>query len=1306
MKWPNEEALQDFHKVMKINKKHIKPASVRRSNGGFALIACLTLMMLLGLLAVGILAVASSQNRIAAHLALQTAARQQALMGLDAAVAELQMHAGCDQRVTASSGILSNSDNGASHILGVWNSWQAPLYGKSDGKDIRSTYTEGRSSMFRHWLISCRTPQSLNQLNAADSLSHRLPGTRVCLVGEGTLGRSSNQSQYVYADIISMPAGAQEGGFAWWVGGENQKANIAIRNRPESKDPIEILRRTWDTPAPSFADSNSQLANTANIEEPEKVISLGTLPLVGHSSAKGGHPYFFDATVYSYTLPTNVRDGGLKHDLNLLLTKKNLDNTEFARRPDQDCPIAEGEGLPEGTEPHMPIGSWQVMHAYYNTWPDGTKGDNDFSARLQGTLRQAYSLMSGNLISESTDKGDNVTYFDTRTLDNDGRAGYARTPVLTAFLGCWGLQVSQTKYRKGNTLHYVYSPMAMWWNPYNVPLRVGAKKLWAYPLPYRTTSVQAWDDRVHDLLPSPRSSKPWSPRLIMHTCESKGTGIPWQHAFRLDWGNYFVNSETDLTSDIVFAPGEVIAFTLAGDVLSMNEIDSYGIPHEFPFIVGDHPERMTHFRSDFQEYVSLTNPNANSMYDMYIDRFHARLKLESKNTPYFNGEVAYGLMTNGKQGDYFVTMGEVRGAAAAYTDEDHTHVAGREAFAITHGYDGLHNDASGDANIRRSGQVDRFCGAKGISPSSFMLGWYDYEEISGDEMTFMDEAWSIDMFGQDPVYYVALGIVPKSYNQSFNEKFPMFRGKDYRTKSWQHSLPAFWGSALNKPDDQQRQYHPFQLAALDMGSALNRGVLDTVNGRNGVYGITSVGGGGGEDVSFISCLELPVHPPFSLAGFAGMRLTPGWYESKGSGNMQAVSRARRAQYQAGVPGVGIGNAFADPCLPPDDVYAFHESKINNTVASNARVFSDFYDHALIINDALWDRWFCSSISDMPEKGGGRLPAAQVLNRFVSGEEDLPVSRYKLANKAISRSQIVSKIMDSDGWKIVAGYLMIEGGFNVNSTSEDAWAAVLQGLAKRDLVTNATQDLQKVDRRGDSNVLFSRFMVSTGTESIDGGGYSPLHGLTGVRPNMKMAAAWCELRELTSDQIRELAREMVKRVRERGPFLNMSDFINRRLDGGTKAALTGALQEAIDATDINACFKDDSYTVTPAAQGSLYRFSKAEEGSLYTAAPGYLIQSDVLMSLGNILTVRDDTFVVRAYGCVRNNNKATLAAAWCEAVVQRTIDYVDPYNSPEDAPPPPANSRRTQSGKQLSEINAIMGRRFRIVSFRWLDAWDI
>jgi hypothetical protein len=294
-------------------------------------------------------------------------------------------------------------------------------------------------------------------------------------------------------------------------------------------------------------------------------------------------------------------------------------------------------------------------------------------------------------------------------------------------------------------------------------------------------------------------------------------------------------------------------------------------------------------------------------------------------------------------------------------------------------------------------------------------------------------------------------------------------------------------------------------------------------------------------------------------------------------------------------------------------------------------------------------------------------------------------------------------MAGDGWKIIAAHLMVNGGFNVNSTSVAAWNAVLQGLASRQLVTGEGGRMRLVEPgKKVTDVTFSRFMLSTTDKSTDSTGrYSPMHGSAAFRSDTGYSTtAWSEVRLLNPADITRLAEEMVRQVRARGPFLSMSDFINRRLDEkGGDAALKGALQAAIDRTDINRDFRE--VQVTP-QKGNLYRFPKAEQGDLHTAAPGYLIQSDVLSSLGNILCVRDDTFTIRAYGCVRNNDGAVLSQCWCEATVQRSIDYVDPVDSPAAA----EFSADLKHTEKLSPLNQTLGRRFRITSFKWLDHWDV
>ncbi len=1283
---------------------------IRKKKRGFALIATLTLMMLLTLLAVGILALASSQNRISLQTILQAEARQQALVGLDAAIGELQVELGPDRRVSANSGILEKEGSGSQHLLGVWDSWDGPIYGKSvsgKGSSIRETYDKGRSKMFRRWLISARDKGMTHNMDGASRLTGRRPGERICLVGEGTLGTEYTARHYVYADLLTMPSvGNNKACFAWWVGAENQKAKVTVTDPEDTEEAVEVLHRTWNTPGPMFVNTENLSFLPERIEHPDKVVTLGTLPLVASASQAPGTPWFFDVTTTSYSLPTNVRTGGLKQDLNLLLNKRSLKGTEFASRNNQDCPIVEGDDVPQGTESNMPIGSWQNLHAYYNCWPDGSAKDgSNFTARLIGNLNGAYTRMSGSVTlngggsmvddpDRASVNASSASFFDTRAMLEEGSdsAGYARTPVMLAFMSNFALWTEPNMKSDGTqwmtneqdvkqkspiyNLCLTYAPTVLWWNPYNVPMRIRGRQLWSHSAPYRvawiqnycvsSTSVDSWEWG-------------WMRRGLVrrqphHTMESLSA---------LDYGDYFQKSVSDETGDIVFAPGEILFFSPGKGRADGDK------PQGTPWVLGYHPSNVSGYKARIYANDSggrKDQAGIASKYNIENDRFSLQMRLglrggDGDRDPW-NDPGAWKMPVN--EGDANWNWNATDGWWASRAPG---------AITLMNGFNGI---GASNENQENNNPKDPVLGKRANSPQNMQLGWYDWED-QGAQTTISDKVyWSTDGSQQDanqPYYICSLGVVPKSANMTMDSR--LLPNKDFRTKSWQHSSPAFWGSSISKPDDQQRQYHPYQLAVLDVGTGLSSSPMDSI-GDNGILGINA----DGEQVSFASVLELPMHPPFSLAGFAGMRLQPGWYTA---GSSDYKSEQRRMQYQSGVPGVGIGNSFADPCIPADDVYKLHNTKQSTDVGYNKRIFGDFFDHGLLINDALWDRWFCSSVSDIPQQDGGKKEAREVLEDFLSGKEALPVARYHKANAALSNSDVVNRIMEGEGWKHIAQYLMVDGGFNVNSTSEEAWTAVLQGLAKRKLVTNVDKKLGLVEEnKGKNQVLFSRFMVSTTDKSVDSlGGYSMLQGSGSFRRDSGATAAWGEVRMLEPEQIRELARRMVEQVRERGPFLSMSDFINRRLESSSsKNALKGALQAAIDATDINADFQE--VQAARGNQGDLFVFSEAEEGSIYTAAPGYLIQSDVLASLGNILTVRDDTFTVRAYGCVKSAANAILAQAWCEAVVQRTMDYVDPSNTPEEAEYEPDGSR----AKSLSDTNKVLGRRFRVVSFKWLDAWDI
>jgi hypothetical protein len=116
---------------------------------------------------------------------------------------------------------------------------------------------------------------------------------------------------------------------------------------------------------------------------------------------------------------------------------------------------------------------------------------------------------------------------------------------------------------------------------------------------------------------------------------------------------------------------------------------------------------------------------------------------------------------------------------------------------------------------------------------------------------------------------------------------------------------------------------------------------------------------------------------------------------------------------------------------------------------------------------------------------------------------------------------------------------------------------------------------------------------------------------------------------------------------------------------------------------------------PFSASSGYNFAAAAEGYSAYGLPGWTRQADVLRPIAPILSARDDTFTIRAYGDARDKSgKIITARATCEAVVRRTRDFVDPTDAPEIATLP------------TSAANLSFGRRYEIISFRWLNDSEI
>ncbi len=265
-------------------------------------------------------------------------------------------------------------------------------------------------------------------------------------------------------------------------------------------------------------------------------------------------------------------------------------------------------------------------------------------------------------------------------------------------------------------------------------------------------------------------------------------------------------------------------------------------------------------------------------------------------------------------------------------------------------------------------------------------------------------------------------------------------------------------------------------------------------------------------------------------------------------------------------------------------------------------------------------------------------------------------------------------------------LLLQGGaFNVNSTNVAAWAAVLRSVrfpasAFNYLVADGatgtaaeTGETTASVQSGDAQ--FFRFSQSAQET------YNAEPGLAAGAGNTSAANTHLfrqGMITLDADKVTALAAQIVALVRARhaasGPFRSLAEFLSPAPDfldatGGQISLLEKAIADAAINVD---------------AAGNPIEFSSQ-----------FLTQGDIMTALAPMLFPRSDTFVIRTYGeAVNPATGATEGRAWAEATVQRTPEYFDPA---EDATVAPAD---------LNAINQTYGRRFKVVSFRWLTRSDL
>lgn len=450
-------------------------------------------------------------------------------------------------------------------------------------------------------------------------------------------------------------------------------------------------------------------------------------------------------------------------------------------------------------------------------------------------------------------------------------------------------------------------------------------------------------------------------------------------------------------------------------------------------------------------------------------------------------------------------------------------------------------------------------------------------------------------------------------------------------------------------------------------------------GYRGGKGLNSLSGWAVYEYT-IGAFDLPINDLDRFSGFWGNTRDYGGVGSVVLFHVPREPLVSLGQFQH----ANLGRYARDPAYVVGNSYAIARIDTDKTAAEPFFVESDrthyAYDWSYVVNDQLWDDYYFSTVPQNltdPE-------LAMLLTR----EDTLPNSRLSFHDPE-GLDVILDNLTDPndpDTASRMAAMQMTEGPFNVNSVSVPAWKAFLGSNAGLSIPVYNPETGAVLNQTQENGAIFFRTPVSydSGFETTQSG-----------------SNFWNAYRTLTDDELTDLAQAMVSEVQARGPFSSVADFVNRRLSGPPEQRRRSALQAALDTT-INQKLVSDlvgpggSSLSIPDYSGDTLN-PEDRQGS---GMPGWILQGDVLQVLGPLVVVRSDTFRIRAYGDQINQIGDVVARAWCEAVVQRVPDYVDPGNLPHEPVYAPDGS------VNVSSINKMMGRQFRIVSFRWLSPDEV
>lgn len=1218
----------------------------RPAEPGFALVMAIAILALLSVVVLGLLSLSTIQIRAAGASRFDLQAQANARLALQVALGELQRELGPDQRVSAPAALLDR-DPSTEALEGVvhprWTAVWSSRYSEDRGiweredlnggmRDLRSAETWDREDQARSYLVSGNEGGRLEKGVEFVEADAGLAGdSSVRLVGAGSLGDPGKPDGSGTVDVplveVDRKTGAN-GHYAYWVGDMGTRANIATRNPHESGGGTPLPGRGGSIYQVMLSqESSSEMIGSRPGGGPAlgegakvRMVSPGQLDLLGTSVADWRREHFHDLTVDSQSVLADTRKGGLKKDLTAYFQSNGF-------IPESAPGFADGlrddDRLvgPRNIEAAMKEGLVWADTRHRSTSPRfgllrrwATLGDD---VAYDGPEVDA-------IIPKPEPKPRLVNLPDLASANlNPASIASQDQPNLVPVLVegsmyttvSWHVNLPQNPYPYNVRLHTY--PRVVLWNPYNVDLTMDNSMV----LLHVNGRKEMWTDGILERGPfrfSVRAQWIWFVggrsnefrRGEEQILDSKLYTDPYIGSF------YYSIPKT------TFKPGECLVFT---------------------------PDKAAEYSHTNLERNTLTprySPEPALNYYFTASELDGGIEFRPTNywfapTPYWNIE---------NQSDDFRMLLKHLGGKKGITPEkfDDLPQIAMVSCALQYGAGREPRLKWAEQNKELMEQTALFNPTATRVPNvrtrdGYRLRWFEEHisnKINSGELTGEPYFESAPFANWNPRASYAVrtpwdnvgGTVPPRGQSGGGPWFFGVYTRDLfdQAVSWFDMMPVsrdgkLYGNPFGQPIEGTGKYVLFDIPRRETG-------------------VLSLG-----QLQHAKLSEFVWHPSYAVGqSLADPRVEP-------SGTAPVISQAKREFGGWDAEAAGW-SADAQRARDRDEWARFGRALLQNYALEDHLV----YDLSYEVNHSLWDEFFLST-GDVSQKAN-----------FLVDPQDksLPNGRHVLADA--TRSVVDEGSLAN--FHRAAYHLMVDGGFNVNSTSVDAWRALLHSTRNRGFASEDTTPFPRV--------------LDPPEGEWQGGGADD-------------RGAWAGFRSLSDGEVDALARAVVREVKRRGPFLSLADFVNRRL-ADDDTGLMGALQAAIDAAGLNASF-EQTYALRNQEELSDYNHpdnirdatrldQTRKPSSKAWGAPGFLTQADVLQVLGPALTSRSDTFVIRAYGDAVDDEGVVKARAWCEAVVQRTPVPIDPDVSGLNP------ARR--------ENKVDFGRRFTIKSFRWMSPEEV